>query len=102
MLVNCSLSDLCKDPAIRLLSSDHQLQNIHHRKSAYNHLIFPAKDYTKLLEKIRLPLETKWGTVLDESFMHKFEEYLLIQDTGLKRPAHLKMALKKLVPNLDR
>ena len=54
-------------------SSDHQLQNIHHRKSTYNHLIFAAKDYTKLLEKIRLPLETKWGTVLDESFMHKFE-----------------------------
>ena len=54
-------------------SSDPQLPNIHHRNPTYNHPIFAANDYTKLHEKIRLPLETKFGTALDQPFMHNFE-----------------------------
>ena len=53
--------------------SNPQLPNIHNRNPMYNHRIFTAKDYTNFHEKIQLPLETKFGTVIDLSFVHELE-----------------------------
>ena len=54
-------------------SSKFYTPNITHSQWNSNNLLLTSYDYTNLLENIRLPYETKFGTLVDEHFIQQFE-----------------------------
>ena len=85
---NCSIEETLRPPENRVINKSgdhlpHKKKKNGHRPSRstetvvqevnYNKAIFKKCDYTRIRETLLLPLETKYGFIVDDNFVHSLE-----------------------------